>query len=198
MGIYYIYLFFFFKGKKRWSNFKSRKGFSHSDNSNTDKRICSNFITLQLRRGMKNGSLKRENPTFQGLVSEKSSLKMRVSPAILIRPSPSLRPLGHQPWKSATNQTQNMPPSPGTQNQSIRMTTNFYFTLQRDASRWDGKIWGTNQLSGRRRHFHRISWRSGKTAKSKHSCHNFVSCVEVDKMLTQHLKSYAKLKWLNA
>lgn len=49
-----------------------------------DKGICSNFITFQLRRDTWNGSLrKRENPTFQGLVSEKSSLKMKVTPAAL-------------------------------------------------------------------------------------------------------------------
>ena len=86
MGMYHIY--HFLKKKKgegnRWSNFKGRKGFSHSDNSSMDKRICSTFITLQLRRDTRNGSRKkREHPMFQGLMSKKSSLKIKVSPAIL-------------------------------------------------------------------------------------------------------------------
>lgn len=88
MSVYYIYHFPPKKGKNRWSNFKGRKGFSHSDNPNMDKGICSNFINLPLRRDPENGSHeKRESPTFQGLVSKNSSLKMNVSPAVLPRRS---------------------------------------------------------------------------------------------------------------
>lgn len=60
--------------------------------------------------------------------------------------------------------------------------------LEHKSALWEEETFSQDQLEV-----------GGKTAKSKHSsCHNFVSCVEVDKMLTQHLKSYAKFKWLNA
>lgn len=65
MGIYYIYLFLKRREKGDEGILRVGQDFhTQVDNTNTDKGICSNLATLQLR-GLKNSSLKRENPRFK-------------------------------------------------------------------------------------------------------------------------------------
>lgn len=87
---------------------------------------------------------------------------------ILTCPSPSLCPMGHQPWKSATTQIWTMPSPPGNSTSEDQDDSKFLFDSKKRPFplRW-GNL-GHKSALWKERHFNRLSWRSGETEKSKH------------------------------